>query len=576
MLTQSAVFFHRHKLARYLLFFGAAWVTILLVGYYLGTFDQFAHIPFLKKYVDPALYPSDPFLDLRFQNYSFFWWFFAGVYWLDVALGNSEPWILASVMFLAHLLTTSMFFGIMWELSMELFHDPVAAFLSVLFFIIPDVSFGVFPVLEFSLLNRTFVLPFLLLAVLMYLRDRRLQAFILVGLCYNLHALSANFAVGMFLLDSVLRLRTVGWRKLVVEVACMLLCASPVLYWKFTNLGGSALIDHEWFDIVAMGCLSHLFLMFLPNAYVLFGTVSGVASVLSYEVARYKLVVQSRKDVMRNFFLAITLILLVQIVTAQWIPITLVIQLQIIRAGLFATIFAGLYWVAYVVQVWRARPTSRVQNFWLLAMTLSAPFAFPYLVVDLVQRKVKSMRWQNALSFLMAAATLALALWAIVRYQLLGSGLYLLGPNSVWKETALWARDHTPKEALFITPPEKWGIYEADWRAFSERGTIVTQMDLLMVALAPQYTPVWQERFDLVAPGARQQFRGNVFENFQISRTAYYTLSEEDFLAVARKYGASYLVVEKPQRRDFSVVYENGKFIIYDLKPSLTGVLSAP
>ena len=47
---------------------------------------------------------------------------------------------------------------------------------------------------------------------------------------------------------------------------------------------------------------------------------------------------------------------------------------------------------------------------------------------------------------------------------------------------------------------------------------------------------------------------------------AFYSLSADDLLRVARQYGASYLVVEKPHRQDFPVVYENEQFVIYDLR----------
>ena len=79
----------------------------------------------------------------------------------------------------------------------------------------------------------------------------------------------------------------------------------------------------------------------------------------------------------------------------------------------------------------------------------------------------------------------------------------------------------------------------------------------------------WKPRFEAVAPGALAQFRGNFFENLDITAQAYYSLSAEDLLNVARAYSASYLVVEQSHEliefRDVKV-HENGQFIIYDLR----------
>ena len=45
---------------RHLLFLAATVVTVVCVGYHFGTFDQTIHIPFLKKFVNPSLYPRRP------------------------------------------------------------------------------------------------------------------------------------------------------------------------------------------------------------------------------------------------------------------------------------------------------------------------------------------------------------------------------------------------------------------------------------------------------------------------------------------------------------------------------------
>ena len=162
---------------RHALFLGASLFTLLFVGYHFGTFDQTIHIPFLKKYADPTLYPGDPFFELRFQHYSYFWLLFLPFY---------RAGVLEVAMLVIHFLATYLTFWMLWALADTLFHSPLATLLSTLAFMVPHIGFAGFPIFEFSLLNRTFVLPFLLMAILLFLRGRVVWAFALLGVLYNL------------------------------------------------------------------------------------------------------------------------------------------------------------------------------------------------------------------------------------------------------------------------------------------------------------------------------------------------------------------------------------------------------
>ena len=165
-----------HRGLRSLFFLTAALLSILLIGYHFGTFDQIVHIPFLKATADPSLYPGDAFVALRTPPISYFWYFFVPFYrW-----GSLEV-----TMFAAHVLATTLTFAAFWRLSLTLFGDPVAGTLAVITFIFPHFGFLGFPVIEFSLLNRTFVLPFLLFVIDLYLSRHYVRAFLLLGLTFQ-------------------------------------------------------------------------------------------------------------------------------------------------------------------------------------------------------------------------------------------------------------------------------------------------------------------------------------------------------------------------------------------------------
>jgi hypothetical protein len=149
------------------------------------------------------------------------------------------------------------------------------------------------------------------------------------------------------------------------------------------------------------------------------------------------------------------------------------------------------------------------------------------------------------------------------RLGLWSPGVHVFPQRTDWYEAQMWARNSTPKGALFITPPHIYGFYESSWRVFSERSTVALFSDLSDIIYTPEYLGTWRSRFEDVAPGALAQFRGDFFGNQAITARSFYSLTTADLQRVAHKYGAEYLVIEKPNTRDFPVVYENGRFIIY-------------
>jgi hypothetical protein len=144
-------------------------------------------------------------------------------------------------------------------------------------------------------------------------------------------------------------------------------------------------------------------------------------------------------------------------------------------------------------------------------------------------------------------------------------GYHLFEPKTLWTQTQDWARNNTPRNATFITPPEIFSHYIPDWRTFSERGTLATLVEIYEFP-HPGFFPYWVERFEALAPGAINQFNGNYLDTFNITKDAYYSLMPEDYLRIAQKYKIRYLVIEKPHLQPFPVVYENEGFVVYDMQ----------
>ena len=150
MLKSFATKLSQSPLRLRLFLLGVSLLTILVMGYHVGTFDQSIHIPFLKKYVDNSLFPGDPFFELRFEHFSYFWFFFQPLYRLDLQLHplDPQPHLLWWGMFAAHVLATYLTYGAIWKLADLLFKNPLTNLLAVAGFIIPHIGFAGFPPLR--------------------------------------------------------------------------------------------------------------------------------------------------------------------------------------------------------------------------------------------------------------------------------------------------------------------------------------------------------------------------------------------------------------------------------------------
>ena len=563
--------------SRHLLFSLATVVSIGLTGYRFGTYDQTLLIPFLKHSADPGLYAADPFTVLMAQHYTFFWSLFVPVY----RLGLLQP-----VVFAAFVLVTYLTFWAVWSLSQALFENSLASAIAVAGLAFPHLALGGFPLVEFSLLCRNAVLPFILWALTLYLRRRTVAAFGLLGLLYNFHVISVNFGWGLVLFAAVCEIQQLGVRKLALGLAAFVVAALPVLLWKSSGSPIDLSLRPEWLALLARGGSAELFYLVWPQTSLLVTTLTGAATVAMFFIAWRLTRPGPRDQTALRFMIAVLLILAVEVVAAQWLPVTIVIELQLIRVGIFALLLGYLYFARYLAAAYQARALGRGGFGVLLAAYCLAPLAFILLAVwavllgwsalfgrravslgralrERAARPIRSWRVLTAAGLL--AGLVGVSTVALASQGYWSPGVYLTPQADSWYAAQTWARANTPEQAVFITPPQIQGFYRPGWRVFSERATVVAASDLTDVAYSPGYLATWQPRFEAVAPGALAQFDGEPSHNAAVTARAYYGLSDAQLLSVAREYGARYVVVEKPHQRPWRVAYQNEGFVIYDL-----------
>lgn len=122
------------------------------------------------------------------------------------------------------------------------------------------------------------------------------------------------------------------------------------------------------------------------------------------------------------------------------------------------------------------------------------------------------------------------------------------GRSDPWAEIQYFAKMHSEKDDLFIVPP-----YMNDFTTYSKRAVIGDWAEgSTLLYLDNQFTQEWFARMNDL--GCKP------FNWFQ----EYNNLKMDEMLKVAKKYGAKFVVTEKPKTFKMNKLYENRKFILYE------------
>ncbi len=540
---------------RHLFFLAATLVTVLLIGYHFGTFDEGMHIPFLKANADPTLYPSDPMIGLKEIYYSYFWLFFIPI----LKMGWLEP-----VLFIVHLATIYLSFWAIWDLSHTLFRNSLASMLSLFGIIVPHFSFVGFPIFEFAPLSRTFVLPFLIIAVNQFFKRRIPLAFLIAGIMYNIHVVSVNFVLAMFGLACLLEFRRIGIKTLLLSAFLFIISALPVLMWKAGGTPVDFTLRPDWVAFLNKTYFLHIFAMFGPYPGPWAVTFGGFSALVLFFLADPFDAKTEIAVTAHNFIYAGIIVVLVNLFTVYFLPVTIIIQSQIARIGLWILILAYVFFANYIVKLYTEKTVSRVALATLIVAYIFSPTPILVVIVWMVIMFVRNPRIHR-LAAVLTPLTILSTYGIVLLLGFWTPGIFIYGQFTPWVDVQHWARENTPKEARFITPPERWGVQESDWRVHSERSSAATFSELLVAAFQPGYEVGWEPRFELVAPGAFAKFNGDYFANVRYTHDAYYGLSTDQLLNAACKLDAQYIVFEKPSLHELPVAYQNSGFVIYDM-----------
>lgn len=180
---------------------------VLFAGYQLGVGNQSIQIPFLKHWANPDLYKNDPMVTATLKDYPSF--FFRGL----AALLNYYD--LPSLYFVLHVATAAGVLLACYALAKALFKDSLAGMVAILILLAGHHhALGGDDMYSLGFTHTWAVFPLAIAAMVLLYCDWYWAAFALVGVIFNLHALTAAYLVFMFGVCALWDVKKLGWKRL--------------------------------------------------------------------------------------------------------------------------------------------------------------------------------------------------------------------------------------------------------------------------------------------------------------------------------------------------------------------------
>jgi hypothetical protein len=548
-----------------------------LIGYRYGDSNHGITVPILKRLMDPGLYPGDVMVATAES--------FPTVFYRLLALLLPGPQSIPAAFFFLYAATMAATFAGIYRIGRWAGGETAGA-LAVLFAVPVRIGLAGEALYRPAFSHSHVASALALWAMAWFLEGRRLLPLLVLSLgAYN-HLLYSVYVLIPMVLVVLWERRTAGTPRTLRLLAAALLPLLPLAVWAVAR--GTPMTP-EWLELLRLRSSHHsfpsAFLSDLPDAAALLALAALAASGLSLE----------RRRLVALFVLATAVLFVAGSVFTEWLPVKAVLQLQphrswrflmvllqaVIAAGIvngyreggFARAVAAatavlvfvpglevLLPVAVAVQAMAGRPAAAPWARLAAAAVLvlvrrwggrapSVEFLadlVPHLVAPLVMSAaavavvvaVGRQLGGRPRRVLAASAALATVLWLAPQAYATARVRWEAGG---WREAQDWARRSTPKDAVFLTPPR-----EAGFRVFSERTVVAEWKDGTQQYFDDAFVREWGERM--------QALRGD----------AYPSLSDGELLALAARYGATYIVLPaRPVRPGLVTAYRAKGYAIY-------------
>jgi hypothetical protein len=560
----------------------ASLASLTLIGYRFGDSNHGITVPILKKFIDRSLYSGDPLVATGDRFPTIF-------YRLLSALLPSTDWV-PFAYFALYLISIALTYAAVYRMGVWAGGgDRATGVLAALLSMPVRTSLAGEALYRVAFSHSHLASGLDLMALALFLEGRRLAPLLILSLGVYNHALYSLYLLVPFTLMILWEARSQPRRTTFIRLAAGWL---PVLPFLLSAVAQGKPMTREWLDLLILRSSHHSF----PGA---FGDALPDAAIwLLLGIAAASRSESSRRSSLGIFVFATAILFVGGTVFTEYIPVKAVLQFQPHRIWRFLAVILLAFMAADIVRLWRASPLLRVLSaFYFVSvfatgleplgpLVLIAVFAAnepplpawvrlsgaaalvtlewpdrPVLWTDYMGEFIR--RFQNPAIFaiLGVALLVGLARSSANRSRarslsVLALGL-TLGPvfadnyqrqrlrfeQGSFLAAQNWARENTPKTAVFLTPPK-----EAGFRVFSERAIVGEWKDGTQQYFDDAFAKEWGRRMEIV------------------TAQEYGKYTDEEIVALARRFGADYIVAQG-RRRSLPVAFNGGSTVVYSVPP---------
>ena len=558
----------------------ASLASLTLIGYRFGDSNHGITVPILKRFVDRSLYSGDILVATGDRFPTIF-------YRVLGALLPSTDWV-PFAYFALYVISIALTYAAVYRMGVWASGgDRNVGVLAALLAMPVRTSIAGETLYRVAFSHSHLASGLDLMALALFLEGRRLLPILMLSLGVYNHALYSLYLLVPATLALLWEAKEKSRRVALVHLAAGWL---PVLPFLGYSLASSKAMTREWFDLLVLRSSHHSFPGFfgdaLPDAVVwlLLGSIAAwrcgsdrfrsLATILSATAILFvvgtilteflpaKAMLQFQPHRVWRFTSVVLLAFMATDIRRLFghSPLT-----RLLAAAYFLTIFATgleqigpLVLIAVVVMNAPPIPASLRVLTALALVTLEWPdraVSWTEYVVEFLRRIQNSQVLAILATSLIVgfslsetrrhrARALAAAAFVIAAGPLLADNFERQKQRfeqGSFRAAQNWARENTPKTAVFLTPPK-----EAGFRVFSERSIVGEWKDGTQQYFDDGYAREWGRRMEIV----------------MAKEFGAYT--DEEIVSLARQFGADY-VVAQGRRRKLPVAFDGGSTVVYTL-----------
>jgi hypothetical protein len=560
----------------------ASLASLTLIGYRFGDSNHGITVPILKRFIDRSLYPGDTLVATGDQFPTIF-------YRLLAAFLPSTDWV-PFAYFALYVVSIALTYAAVFRIAVWASGgDRAIGALAVLLAMPVRTGLAGEALYRVAFSHSHLASGLDLMALALFLEGRRLLPLLILSVGVYNHALYSLYLLVPFTLMLLWEARSLPRKTTLIRLAAGWVLVIPFL---LNAIAQGKPMTREWLDLLILRSSHHSFPGTfgdaLPDAVV--WLLLGTAAAWRSEAGRLLN--------LGVFIVATAVLFVVGTAFTEFIPSKAFLQFQPHRIWRFLSVILLAFMAADIVRLWRASPLMRLlATFYFLSifatgleqlgpLVLIAVFAvnqppLPTWLRLTAAAALVMLSWpdrtvfwteylaefvrrlQNPAVFAILGVALLLALSfseadrrRARALSILAFGLTvgpLLGDNfsrqrqryeqGSFHAAQNWARENTPRTALFLTPPK-----EAGFRVFSERSIVGEWKDGTQQYFDDGFAKEWGRRMETVMT---KEFG------------AY---ADDEIVALAHQFRADF-IVGQGRRRKLPVAFDAGTTIVYTVPP---------